>query len=709
MQRARCCAANAYDATAAFHAVFGRASTPRHLRRLSSACNELRSQNHRGRRSYSTDTEDARQKDLAASTAETPTPADSRARKLAFYEELMTKETITRPERHAPKPTCNDELEKDETATHQRHRHSREPYITKELKIWKDEITSPERRTRKPASDDKLERDETTGRERGPEDEPNKRSSPPEEEQVDARGPWDARPGLSPLGEPLWKTKMVALSRHIRESRLSESQDTPEVKDNAKISTTLDYQGIAIRPALSEAYPPQPPPWATVCDEKTVGYTAAQILDAEIEAFAKYMSPTEDEQAARFAVRSDIRNIVQHDPDNNSVNNYHFGSTRTGLALPFSDIDLGVYRSDYPRDTLEQYMERLYQKLLHNKSYMLVVHRPPPNAIVTAQHKATGIDVQVIAKGVRGKQDKFVELYMERIPNFRELYAVVRTAFGTRGLVDPWIGGISAYGTAIMLVAAINRRGSPSDIRKSKSVSAQLLYFLNFWATFDTTKQGISFISRLTANVFYKTPADTSPADKEARLEKITTARDKGNHLKAGQLRIGRLHPEQPYLLCLQDPSTPINDLGSRCHAIKHIQATIKAMHADLLSAMQAYDTPSPDRNPKPDGSPRPSLLLPLAGPCHELYAERRARMVTGAKTHLALLMEKHSVAKEKEKAKEKEPPRMSLSRQKFYQRIAKKKASGIAKAEARKEARRNAAGGEQAFKKQDGETPSQD
>jgi hypothetical protein len=44
MQRARCCAANAYDATAAFHAVFGRAPTPRHLRRLSSVCNKLRSQ-----------------------------------------------------------------------------------------------------------------------------------------------------------------------------------------------------------------------------------------------------------------------------------------------------------------------------------------------------------------------------------------------------------------------------------------------------------------------------------------------------------------------------------------------------------------------------------------------------------------------------------------------------------------------------------------
>ena len=97
MQRARCCAANAYDATAAFHAVFGRAPTPRHLRRISSVCNELlHSQGPGLRRSYSTDPEDARQRDLGGSTADAPAPTDSRARKLAFYEEVMANGSLTK-------------------------------------------------------------------------------------------------------------------------------------------------------------------------------------------------------------------------------------------------------------------------------------------------------------------------------------------------------------------------------------------------------------------------------------------------------------------------------------------------------------------------------------------------------------------------------------------------------------------------------------
>ena len=560
MQRARCCAANAYDATAAFHAVFGRAPTPRNLRRLSSVRNELYSRDCGVRRSYNTDTEDAHQRDLGASTTNAPTPSDSRTRKLAFYEELMTNKS-------------------------------------------------------------------TTTRERQLKHEPKALQSPPEEEQVDGAGPWDARPGLSAHGEPLWKIKMMELSQHIRESRLAKSQGTAEGEDTPERPITLDYKGIFIRPKISSVHPRGRPPWATVCDYTTLGNTAAQILDAEIEAFANYMSPTKAEQDARDAVRANIRAIIHSDPDNSVMNNYHFGSTRTGLTMPFSDLDIGVYHKGNHSDNLEQFMERLYQNLLNAKDYMLVVHRPPPNAIITAQHRATGIDVQVIAKGLPGKQDRFMQSYLKEIPNLRELYAVVRTAFGTRGLVDPFIGGISAYGTAIMLVAALTQRRPSHGVREPDSASAQLLYFLSFWANLDTTKHGVSFCETWTSKVFDKIPPDASPAEKEIRIRKINAAREEGNVRLGGELRIGRVRPEQPYLLCLQDPANPVNDLGARCYAIKHIQATIKFMHAELVRSMEEYDRADTDSKLR-FGQPRESLLMPLVGRCHELYAERRKRMV---------------------------------------------------------------------------------
>ncbi|KAM0705077.1 hypothetical protein Q7P35_007864 [Cladosporium inversicolor] len=610
MQRARCCAANAYDATAAFHAVFGRAPTPRHLRRLSSVRNELYSQGHGGRRSYSSDAENARQRELGGPTEDALTPY---ARKLAFYEELMAPTKTPERENRDRKPAVHRTLEKRE-------------------------------RTRRP-----------------PENESKEQESLPTEEEVDL-GPWDARPGLSLLGEPLWRTKMMELSQHIRDSKLAKSQKSPESEDGPESPTTLDYKGVAIRPQISKVYPRRRPPWTTVRDEKTAGYTAAQILDAEIRAFDKHMSPTDEEQAARDSVRRNIRAVIQSDPDNREVNNYHFGSTKTGLAMPFSDVDLGVYHSSTHWDNLEQFMERLYQNLLNGKDYMLVVHRPPPNAIITAQHKVTGIDVQVIAKGLPGKQDKFMETYLRTIPNFRELYAVVRTAFGTRGLVDPFIGGISAYGTSIMLVAALTRRKTPPELRKPESISAQLLYFLSFWATFDTTKYGISFSNPATAKIFNKTPPDASRADKEARLKVMNTARSKGDFLLAGQMRIGRLREEQPYLMCLQDPSNPVNDLGARCHAFKHIQETIKVMHAELVRSMEEYDQANPDSKLR-NGEPRESLLTPLVGRCHELYAERRERMVARKlKTLPAGVQFRRVMGDSPESFREDLPPRGELS-----------------------------------------------
>ena len=555
MQRARCCAANAYDATAAFHAVFGRAPTPRHLKRLSSVRDELHPPRCGLRRSYSTDTEDARQRDLRASTTDAPTPSDSTSRKLAFYEELMANEKINT-------------------------------------------------------------------RERQPEHDPKE-----EEEQVDGGGPWDARPGLSLSGEPLWKVKMMELSQHIRESRLAKPQETPEGENNHERPTTLDYKGIAIRPEISKVYPRTRPPWATVHDKKTTGYTAAQILDAEIKAFAKYMSPTKEEQDARDAVRNNLLLTIRCVDDSNTTRNYHFGSTRTGLTMPYSDVDIGVFHVGNTRDNLEQYMERLYQSLVKGKDHMLVVHRPPPNAIITAQHKATGIDVQVIAKGAPGKQTRFTTTHVKMIPNFRELYTVVRTAFGIRGLVDPFIGGISAYGTSMMLAAALTQQDAPADVRNPASISTQFLHFLSFWANFDTTKHGIAFENALVSKVFDKTAPDISPADKNLRINKINAALARERYKLAGQLRIGRVRPEQPYLLCLQDPADAINDLGARCHAIKHIQETIKSMHAELVRSMKEYDQADADSKLR-WGEPRESLLMPLVGRCHEIYAERRKRMV---------------------------------------------------------------------------------
>lgn len=84
-----------------------------------------------------------------------------------------------------------------------------------------------------------------------------------------------------------------------------------------------------------------------------------------------------------------------------------------------------------------------------------------------------------------------------------------------------------------------------------------------------------------------------------------------------GQLLIANPQPYAPYMLCLQDPANPTNDLGCKSFAIKHVQATMKTLAAVLRQDL-ARTTP-----PGPMGS----LLRSLVGRCDLLYDQRRAKL----------------------------------------------------------------------------------
>lgn len=550
MQRARCCAANACDATSAFHALFGRASRPRSLRQPRNLYDGVHSQRPRARRSYSAVAEDAGQKDADASAADGD---DYRARKLAFYEGMIDGESVRKRDKE-------------------------------------------------------------------------KQENMKKEEQIE-ESPWDSHPlAQSNAGERFWKARMAELSQHIRDIRPLLVQGISEEKDSSKPPITLNYKGLVVPPETSNVDPPIRAPWAQSNNvlKRVPRYTASQILDMEIAAFKKDMSPSKGEIGARHYVHKHIMHCIRHRPEGKNIVAYRFGSTETGVEMPYSDIDIGIFADQDSENPLGEFMKQLHHSLRIGKDYMCTIYRAPPNAIITTQHVATGIDVQIIAKGKRGRQDFIMKEYLEKVPHIHELYAVLRTAFGIRGFVDPFIGGISAYGTFMMLAAALTRRGTPAHVHESPSAS--LLHFLSFWSNFNMEKYGISLGRDMVAKPFVKTSPDASAEEKNERNRLLKAALRRRDPNRAYQYRIARLRPRQPYLLCLQDPANAMNDLGGNCHAIKHIQETIRAMHRDLVRSMADYDQLNADGGLHK--GEETSLLLPIVGRSHELYAARRELMV---------------------------------------------------------------------------------
>lgn len=85
----------------------------------------------------------------------------------------------------------------------------------------------------------------------------------------------------------------------------------------------------------------------------------------------------------------------------------------------------------------------------------------------------------------------------------------------------------------------------------------------------------------------------------------------------AGQYHIGVEDPTQPYMLCLQDPADPENDLGRKGYGFKHIQATLKHLHTNIVKALSTQKQAHALGNF--------SILDEAIGPCFERFQGRRA------------------------------------------------------------------------------------
>lgn len=432
-----------------------------------------------------------------------------------------------------------------------------------------------------------------------------------------------------------WKTQMFILSQFIRDNRPAVALGTAGLRGVDGRTVDFDYTPLIVDLQPSEATIPKSIPWAPNADMRRES-SAAEILDFEIKKFGNHMAPTDGEGKARYLLASYLRTIVGRVFDHKMANAYAFGSYNNETAMPFSDLDVGIRRNYLPRQHIDEEtsrgiqekMPQLYDTLNWGGDFICATYHEHPFPTVTAQHKATGIDVQLVAKPASA-QDTWVQGYMNTIPNLWSLYAIIRTMFGMRGLVDPFIGGISGYGSFMMLVAALTRRGTPVEIHDSPS--AQLLAFLDFWSNFDTTRFGMAFPNAISgvSRPFKKLVFDFGDdSGKEEYFALTRAARRRDAPDREGHYRIGRVRPLQPYMLCLQDPNDPDNDLGASCHAIKHILQTIRHLRTELLSAMEEHD-----RTPEgtlPGREAESSFLLPLVGRCHEVYAERRERMGAG-------------------------------------------------------------------------------
>lgn len=388
------------------------------------------------------------------------------------------------------------------------------------------------------------------------------------------------------------------------------------------MKTKMGYQGFPISPDEPTLNSQMAFPWA-VEPTAEASRSGMDILNEEIKLFAEYTQPSPAEMAARDAVKDEMTSFITAKTGRFMITDT-FGSARTGLAIATSDLDFRMRlkprtrRGELSDDEFKlMWIRRVSMAMSQHPDWIAVVLRNARFPIINAQHRETGIDIQIVSSPSTKAQHDATMNCLQSIPNLRNLYYVVKYLFSMRGLVDVFNGGTGSYGLLMMLVASLTRRGTSYT---HADAGAQLLQFLDFYCEHDYVRNGIAIapltaVSKPETTLFRKHAGDSIP-----RRAYIRAAYERDDPVRAGQWSIGQRRPFQPYLPCIQDPANPLNDLGRKMNAIKHIVATLQQIRTDLRAKMAAAD--------KGELAPETSLLSPtVMGRCHEVYFERRRRV----------------------------------------------------------------------------------
>ncbi|KAF1356594.1 hypothetical protein BDV97DRAFT_386389 [Delphinella strobiligena] len=369
----------------------------------------------------------------------------------------------------------------------------------------------------------------------------------------------------------------------------------------------LEYEGRYLRPQQSNMDFIIMEPWHRKLED---GSDLRQWFEQQIHLFAKWMEPTPAEEAARASVYQQIRSLVDQVAPTTRMEKY--GSQTTGLALPMSDIDIRLFpknfilelrrNSDQNTPWAKEFMRSMYDilnVLRDHPDFNPVVMHHARYPLIGATHIKTGLLVQLVASPDTSPSRDKIREYLAEWPTLKPLYMVIKTIFEMRQLSDVWQGGLGSYTIFMMVAASLKLHNRPTD-----SISKHLEDFLKFFGELDTYTHGVA----LEPPTLFKKKSTPSVTELEDAKENI---------ILDGQNFIQKPFFYQQYLLCLQDPANPYNDLGKKGFVIKHVQQTFRTLHRDLeiRFGREGYPT-KPER-----------MLRKIVGRCDQVYEESRTKL----------------------------------------------------------------------------------
>ncbi|EYU44940.1 hypothetical protein ABFS82_13G074500 [Erythranthe guttata] len=284
-------------------------------------------------------------------------------------------------------------------------------------------------------------------------------------------------------------------------------------------------------------------------------------LHKEILDFCEFLSPTPAEQESRNAAIEAVFGVIKYIWP--SAETEVFGSFRTGLYLPSSDIDVVILDSNVrsPQIGLTALSRALSQRGIAKKIQVIAKARVP---IIKFVEKKSGFAFDVSFDVHNGpKAAEFIKDAVFRWPPLRPLCLILKIFLQQRELNEVYTGGIGSYALLSMLIALL-RAQEDRQASAEHNLGVLLVNFFDMYGCkLNTSDVGVSCNG---GGIFF------SKSSKGFAVE-------------------GR-----PSLLAIEDPQAPDNDIGK--NSFNYYQArSAFAMAFTILTNAKTIMSLGPNRS----------------------------------------------------------------------------------------------------------------
>lgn len=254
-------------------------------------------------------------------------------------------------------------------------------------------------------------------------------------------------------------------------------------------------------------------------------------LHREIEHFYNYIISSPTEYTMRLDAIYRIENVVLRTLPGACIE--VFGSFRTDLNLPISDIDIAVNNSCWPNAPFQVLKNALIaQGVAQNVS--VIDKASVPVVKFTDRISQVKFDISFnTSTGVKAAE--LVKRFIKQFPEMPKLVMILKQFLMLQGLNEVYSsGGISSYAITVMCISFLQQQTRETkSFKKDNKLGKLLLKFLDYYGRkFDYFKYGI-------------------------------TVRGNGGIVEKSKLQ-GNFGNECRWLsvLTIEDPITPTNDIG---------------------------------------------------------------------------------------------------------------------------------------------------